>query len=763
MTIKGQILRDDKAKECCYTTTVDSTNEEELYSEVSPPQRIYSIDSSNSSDDLHTEYSTYFHDQPYPFTHSGVFPGGSYMTPSFPAQYYCEQNFSPGLVHITHEPTSRLSSEASEYSTENAPVFCHPVSSFSPSTNGIEAAPVMTYYTTTCTGQCMTQTAPHQRGFVYCANDETTSGTNGRQIRSSALPEMNVETTTTTTSPPTASWIYCAPPPPPIVSNGGPPPPPPYAYHHGMTLPQLIQSPSGYPVICPTPMFYRVVPPPPPPAPLQISPRGGGSAINEVHSHGVYPHHHRRSFSSTYPSTTPTPREVNRVESLAMDSRVRFETKRFHGSNNDNVKGGTPPPTTMSKRCMEATNSACASVTVPQSSSSTTLTQDTLLAVHKASHDELVTKSRSEGSTDQVLSDFKAAKPEQYALKDIKGHLFNFSLDQAGSRFLQEQLAMVSPSEMDDVHVELGSQTSTLMKDVFGNYIVQILLQNGSSIYRQNIATQIKENTLELTLHVYGCRVVQKALEVLEYDEKCEMMRKLERHIARCVKDMNGNHVVQKAIRVMKLENIPFILTSVQERGLSYAVHPYGCRVVQRILECECSTMEQLLLKESIMNKVVENIEELSQDLYGNYVAQHVLRYASDGIRRRAIDALMTTPIDFACHKFASNVVETAVTYSNNEERVKIVNSIVYAPDRGDRYDPLSLLTTNRFGNYVVQKLLDVVENEAKHLLLSSITTRMKLLKRFKYGKHIVNRVEKMLAEQPTSSDTEANNNNEVS
>lgn len=92
------------------------------------------------------------------------------------------------------------------------------------------------------------------------------------------------------------------------------------------------------------------------------------------------------------------------------------------------------------------------------------------------------------------------------------------------------------------------------------------MLQNGSVVHRQKIAKQIKENTLELTLHVYGCRVVQKALEVLEYNEKCEMMRNLERHIARCVKDMNGNHVIQKAIREMKLEDIPYVLNSVQER-----------------------------------------------------------------------------------------------------------------------------------------------------------------------------------------------------
>lgn len=60
--------------------------------------------------------------------------------------------------------------------------------------------------------------------------------------------------------------------------------------------------------------------------------------------------------------------------------------------------------------------------------------------------------------------------------------------------------------------------------------------------------------------------MVQKALEVLDYSEKCEMMRNLERSIARCVKDMNGNHVIQRAIRELDLDDIPYILNSVHER-----------------------------------------------------------------------------------------------------------------------------------------------------------------------------------------------------
>jgi len=143
----------------------------------------------------------------------------------------------------------------------------------------------------------------------------------------------------------------------------------------------------------------------------------------------------------------------------------------------------------------------------------------------------------------------------------------------------------------------------------------------------------------------------------------------------------------------------------------------------------------------------------LSQDLYGNYVAQHVLRFSSKPLREKAIESLMVAPVDYACHKYASNVLEQALLYSDQEQRQKMVRTIVSTPRRGDGGDALCMLTTNRFGNYVVQRMLDVVEDDLKCLIVRSIGQRMKSLKKFKYGKHIVSRVERMLSRPPSDDE----------
>lgn len=53
----------------------------------------------------------------------------------------------------------------------------------------------------------------------------------------------------------------------------------------------------------------------------------------------------------------------------------------------------------------------------------------------------------------------------------------------------------------------------------------------------------------------------------------------------KCIKDQNGNHVIQKVIEQVPSHLTQFIIDTFTNKVLSLATHPYGCRVIQRILE----------------------------------------------------------------------------------------------------------------------------------------------------------------------------------
>ena len=64
-----------------------------------------------------------------------------------------------------------------------------------------------------------------------------------------------------------------------------------------------------------------------------------------------------------------------------------------------------------------------------------------------------------------------------------------------------------------------------------------------------------------------------------------QIVKELEGNILRCVKDQNGNHVIQKVIECLPAEQLAFIVEAFNGQVMQLSTHPYGCRVVQRVLE----------------------------------------------------------------------------------------------------------------------------------------------------------------------------------
>ncbi len=53
-------------------------------------------------------------------------------------------------------------------------------------------------------------------------------------------------------------------------------------------------------------------------------------------------------------------------------------------------------------------------------------------------------------------------------------------------------------------------------------------------------AGQLTGHVLTLSLQMYGCRVVQKALEVIDESQQSDLVAELDGHVLRCVRDQNG-------------------------------------------------------------------------------------------------------------------------------------------------------------------------------------------------------------------------------
>lgn len=106
-----------------------------------------------------------------------------------------------------------------------------------------------------------------------------------------------------------------------------------------------------------------------------------------------------------------------------------------------------------------------------------------------------------------------------------------FSGDQHGSRFIQQKLETASSEEKEIIFKEVVPHNALqLIQDVFGNYVsflvdslcsmikllshslqvIQKLFEYGTQVQKIALANTMEGHVLQLSLQMYGCRVVQK-------------------------------------------------------------------------------------------------------------------------------------------------------------------------------------------------------------------------------------------------------------
>ncbi|XP_025068094.1 pumilio homolog 2 isoform X6 [Alligator sinensis] len=293
----------------------------------------------------------------------------------------------------------------------------------------------------------------------------------------------------------------------------------------------------------------------------------------------------------------------------------------------------------------------------------------------------------------RLLEDFRNNRFPNLQLRDLVGHIVEFSQDQHGSRFIQQKLERATPAERQMVFNEILQAAYQLMTDVFGNYVIQKFFEN-------------------------------------------EMVKELDGHVLKCVKDQNGNHVVQKCIECVQPQSLQFIIDAFKGQVFVLSTHPYGCRVIQRILE-HC-TAEQTL---PILEELHQHTEQLVQDQYGNYVIQHVLEHGRPEDKSKIVSEIRGKVLALSQHKFASNVVEKCVTHASRAERALLIDEVCCQND--GPHSALYTMMKDQYANYVVQKMIDMAEPAQRKIIMHKIRPHITTLRKYTYGKHILAKLEK--------------------
>eukprot|EP01018_Ginkgo_biloba_P035042 Gb_33608 [translate_table: standard] len=323
-------------------------------------------------------------------------------------------------------------------------------------------------------------------------------------------------------------------------------------------------------------------------------------------------------------------------------------------------------------------------------------------------------------------------QPKYASLEEVEGRIYLIAKDQHGCRFLQRKFDEGSLQEVHKIFMEIIDHIIELMTDPFGNYLVQKLLEVCNEDQRMQILLAVTGKPGELvniSLNMHGTRAVQKLIETLKTPEQISLViSSLEPGVVTLIKDLNGNHVVQRCLQRLSNEDSQFLFDAAAKHCVEIATHRHGCCVLQRCVDYSSGAQQQCLVAEIAANGLV-----LSQDAFGNYVVQYILDLEIPWATENVIAQLEGNYAHLSMQKFSSNVVEKCLKLSGEENRTTIIRELINSSRLGQ-------LLQDPYANYVVQSALAVSKGSVHAALVEAIRPHLPALRSSPFGKRILSR-----------------------
>ncbi|XP_055317729.1 pumilio homolog 2-like [Sitodiplosis mosellana] len=272
------------------------------------------------------------------------------------------------------------------------------------------------------------------------------------------------------------------------------------------------------------------------------------------------------------------------------------------------------------------------------------------------------------------------------------------------------------------------------MKDAFGNYVVQKIFEIGAETQRHELRQIIQTEFMELSMHKYGCRVLQAVFEKSAVHQQIFIITLVfPDDFVELSKNDNGNHVMQQLFRCEPLNVKDYLFDKVKNDIFELSLDPYGSHVIQYILANGSPTHRSEIFK--CISRNADKLLKLIQDCYGNYVIQHAVQYCAQTDKDNLMWFIVEGVTALAQDKYASNVVERTLKYAAPDMKKQALRIICNQRPDMDAY-----------ANFVVQKL--VVDSEDVVMLAylyRRIRPNLGEIRRHTGGRNIIDKLEQKL------------------
>jgi mRNA-binding protein PUF3 len=190
-----------------------------------------------------------------------------------------------------------------------------------------------------------------------------------------------------------------------------------------------------------------------------------------------------------------------------------------------------------------------------------------------------------------------------------------------------QALEHILVEQQREIVKELEVDALKVIKDQHGNHVIQKALECVPRQYIGFIFDSLRGNVKELACHNYACRVLQRAIDHGNADDKASIIEEVHKSCPELIDDQYGNYVVQHVLEKGGLEDRTRIINTILGDVVHLSKQKHASNVVEKC--AECGTREQVLQIEEEMIMAgpdgISPLRTMITDQYANFVIRKFL------------------------------------------------------------------------------------------------------------------------------------------
>jgi hypothetical protein len=209
----------------------------------------------------------------------------------------------------------------------------------------------------------------------------------------------------------------------------------------------------------------------------------------------------------------------------------------------------------------------------------------------------------------------------------MRGQVLNLSLQMYGCRVVQKALEHILVEQQAALVGELENHVLKCVKDQNGNHVIQKAIERCAPETIGFIYHAFLGQVQHLSLHPYGCRVIQRCLERPEFfPAKPDILTEL--HVSMqqgMIADQYGNYVVQHVVQKGSPEDKDRVFKLVIVGLEGYSKHKFASNVVEKCIEYSYDgwrrqVVNVLTAADQRRSEGDTTLVSMIKDNFGNYV-----------------------------------------------------------------------------------------------------------------------------------------------